>query len=380
MKHFSILIFFSYCFQFSDAQECSYFPADCPEEIENTKDSLQCIRDFIVPQEISMQNRLREFLTNHMQEIADAKNWEMYEFNEWAPGESVLESIVVALPYHLRRPHQYIISFIFIVNQDSLKAWRDWYNHDLVDDANKMAENYSQRANDAEYQNYQKTCMDSANFWTGLMATYITTHAEVYQKALAKEDKFQIRKYEDSTSLYNNRANSWITKAQENIKASFSHTNKDFEKFSSETHTRKINFRNSTMIRIKFDFNSPVSSASGTGELKLTKQLNLPGTFSTLQIHNSTPYEKDIFDLDQFGRSTDFTYILFGRWQAGRTPWETNHAVFSLDRKNMDHITEKKTGSDKVQTLAAHIEGSPYYLEEFLKNLDTLKLEQLINL
>jgi hypothetical protein len=53
-------------------------------------------------------------------------------------------------------------------------------------------------------------------------------------------------------------------------------------------------------------------------------------------------------------------------------------AIYSLDKKNTDKVSPKKITCDKIQTISVQVDGSPFYTEEFLKLLNTEKLNSLI--
>ena len=92
---------------------CPYAPADCPEtgDIEAVKDSNACIVNFIVAQEITMQNMLREKVTQIVQQTAEKKNWPWYELTESSGRGVTTEDNTRPLPYALRPPFEYTISF-----------------------------------------------------------------------------------------------------------------------------------------------------------------------------------------------------------------------------------------------------------------------------
>ncbi|MEO6916272.1 MAG: hypothetical protein ABI151_12010 [Chitinophagaceae bacterium] len=141
---------FVLCMFFSlqaNAQNCDVFPADCPEtgDMEAAQDSGACIRNLILSQEIAMQNQLREKFKNQMQEIADARKWEMYEYTEMAGAGASRHKAngdMELVPYNIRPPYEYSISFIFIINKDSLNAWHSWYYNDFQNASDQLVDSY----------------------------------------------------------------------------------------------------------------------------------------------------------------------------------------------------------------------------------------------
>ena len=122
---FILLLLMVIPFQFSFAQSCSWFPADCPSD-RQLPDSAERFGNPVIPAEISMEIRLHDFLTALMQKEAEKKGWEVYQFDESAGSGYLNADRTGPLADHLRPPHDYEISFIFIVDFDSLRAWQHW--------------------------------------------------------------------------------------------------------------------------------------------------------------------------------------------------------------------------------------------------------------
>ena len=62
------------------AQPCTYYPADCPGDMLS-KNQTFCDHHFILSEEIKMQDKIRDFITGQMEEIADAKNGNLESMN-----------------------------------------------------------------------------------------------------------------------------------------------------------------------------------------------------------------------------------------------------------------------------------------------------------
>ncbi|MDP9041236.1 MAG: hypothetical protein M3N30_04590 [Bacteroidota bacterium] len=132
-------------------QACIYYPADCPSD-RQLGDSADRLVNPILPEEISMEIRLHDLLTRLMQKQAEIKGWEVYSFDE-SDGTGYLNADRSGpLEFNLRPPHDYEISFIFIVNKDSLLAWKDWQKDFLL----HMQEQVVKAASDHEYSAFAK--------------------------------------------------------------------------------------------------------------------------------------------------------------------------------------------------------------------------------
>ncbi len=109
----------------SYAQSCPWFPADCPSD-RQLPDSAERFGNPVIPAEVSMEIRLHDLLTAWMQKEAEKKGWQIYQFDESAGSGYLNADRTGPLADHLRPPHDYEISFIFIVDSDSLRAWQQW--------------------------------------------------------------------------------------------------------------------------------------------------------------------------------------------------------------------------------------------------------------
>ena len=130
-------------FGFSYAQSCSWFPADCPSD-RQLPDSAQRFGNPVIPAEVSMEIRLHDFLTALMQTEAEKKGWQVYQFDESAGSGYLSVDRSGPLADRLRPPHDYEISFIFIVDPDSLRAWQHWqqdFLSNMQEEIKKMTTN-----------------------------------------------------------------------------------------------------------------------------------------------------------------------------------------------------------------------------------------------
>lgn len=377
MKYiFILLVFFS---QAIHAQSCDQFPADCPEtgNIEAAQDSDACIKNMMVAQEITMQNQLRKKITDLMQMVADKNKWDIYEFAEEAASGSFRHKPngdVELISYSLRPPHEYSISFIFILNKDSLEVWKNWLNNELIQKSNDLVESYKQNSTEHSPSDYS----DSALYYGNLKTKYITDHTTDYQKALVANDQKGIKKYEDEMKKLDDKIDYFTNKANSKTNDNFSTANENYKDLQYYKHQTTLRFRNATMIRIKFDFNANNAAPSSSETMHPSEKANCPEASLAAFYQNTSPDENEIFDLNQFTRCTDFAWLLFGKWNLKEDQYHSYHSLFSLDKKNTDMVTLKKILCDQVQTMVIHLEGSKNYINRFLQSFDIQKLSNLV--
>jgi hypothetical protein len=284
------------------AQACRYFPADCPTS--QLADSADRFNNPIVPEEVSMEIRMHDFLNDAMQTLADKKKWEVYQYDESHGTGFLNASRSGPLAFNLRPPHEYEISFIFIVNPDSLRAWQEWQKEFTLQIA-----------------------------------------AEAEKISQSNNDYTAISKLQDSQKRITER------------------------------------FRNATMIRVKYVMNSADGATLSTiqDNMHHSGSLNVAHSVLAIQAHNSKTDERGGFELNQFTRTDDLVFLLFGNWNLKPNAYQYFYPAYKADKKNVDLVTPKNITSDKIRTIEMHVEGSPTYINQFLQSLETEKLNQVIS-
>ena len=194
------------CWFYAGAQTCNYLPADCPQtsDIETAQDSNVSINNLVIAQEITMQNILRDKINAMMLEIANKKSWKLFEYTEETGGG--IGGDGKPTPYSFRKPHQFMIGFVFIVNEDSLHAWQDWYHNDFQNASNKMVDSYKQAGADISQDDSRQKNIDSAMHYGDQKTKYANDHAAEYQKAILSNDTKAQKKYENEMRKFDARS------------------------------------------------------------------------------------------------------------------------------------------------------------------------------
>jgi hypothetical protein len=373
-RKISLLIFYALVVNCAGAQPCQYFPADCPDNAkESANDSDVCITNMILPQEISMQRILREYITELMNEIARKNKWTVYPFFEEAGAGIMVDNKPLSYPY--RRPYQCSFSFIFIVNEDSLHAWQNWYNNDLQNATNKVVDSYKQGGTSLLQDDMRQKNIDSANYYGDQKTKYMTNHMSAYQKALTTNDVKWQKTYENEMKRYDAKIEYFINKTRDKTTSDFSSSKKQFDDLELYKHKNIIGFRNASMIRVSFNMNDYVAIADDE-EKKIVNQVSVPGSTLGILIHNNAPDEHEIFG--QYLRSPDIALLLYGKWNLKQDQYHSYHSVYFADKKNTDMVTVKKIACDKVQTMVVHVEGSRNHINQFLQISEMQKIARLV--
>jgi hypothetical protein len=346
-----------------------------------SKDQTFCDNHFIVSEEIKMQDMIRDFLTDQMETLGKLKKWEVYELDENSDGVCLIpvnrNEKAYPVPYSIRSPHGLQISFVFIVNEDSLQVWKDWFNN-MAENAQGLGNDMKSGFDDPAYVAAQKEYMDSADYWSGLLVAYETKNFQVFQQAALNKDDAFVKKYEMVTKNYQSHMDYWTKKGSDLSQATMASSGQKMTQLQDDSHLKIDAFRNATMIRVTFDFNNNRAVAAETDDIHLVKQLSVSSTSLAQLYHNNKTSDNRIYSLNVFNRSTDLALLLLGKWNIDADKYGKYHAVYAMDKKNTDKFTIKQVTCDKIQTISVHIEGRPYYIESFLKSLQIEKLNSII--
>lgn len=124
---FAFLLYLLLAPQPRAAAQCTLTPADCPEATDygSPDDSTNRMGNPLLPMEITLENRLRQWSNDLIDQIATREHWTYIELNEtYSSGFRAADNSVLAYP--LRPPHWLVIRYQLIVSEDSLAAWRSW--------------------------------------------------------------------------------------------------------------------------------------------------------------------------------------------------------------------------------------------------------------
>ena len=186
------------------AQPCPQFPTSCPDlraDPGSPDDSISRMGDPVLPCEVAMENRLRKWAAALVNDIAQKERWEVVEIDETL-GAGYRDDDNSVLVYDRRPAHWVHMVWQFVIDKDSLRAWRDWleeFGRRRLD----QTQQYAARLTDK--QGAIQTYMDSANYWGGLMTKYMNDHFAQYQKDLVAGNKAGISSYEKGVDVYRRR-------------------------------------------------------------------------------------------------------------------------------------------------------------------------------
>lgn len=375
------------------AQQCAQWPAPCPHSTE-----INGAMDFagreegnkVTPQEMAMEADLRNTLTDMLHQLTRARHWQLYELNESdydRPNTSVSFTKWCATPYEKRPPHQYEISFIIIVNRDSLNAWKDWNNNEAPQKANHVVADLNTSAQSMANDQELKILMDSAQYYAQLSGNYMQDHYAQYTADLQSNNKSGIKRYDDAIAAYQKRSDAVMKKIQDRASGANASSANSYKRFGDEQISKTETFINASVVLLNFVFNPELINFGLTDGTQVgiipQKALNVPGAWYAGLLHNPSPPDRQSYYMTEF----DYVYdhpsnigvILFGKWQSKRDAYNYTRAAYLANNAADDLETLKVVKCDKIQNMALRIEGRPDYIKQVISGIDMAAIQKLMN-
>lgn len=360
MKKVIICCFTVLAAGFLYAQECPNYPADCPETgtIEASQSIAVRTSNHAFPQVIKMQDNMRSLITIMMENISKKLHWPMVELTEFTSEGALYtndKGIVDFIPYPLAPPAEFSITFQFIVNKDSLQAWKNYQSDYDNRHSNDVSQDYNNITATTESPLY-KRYKDSADHYMNLYLNYVEKHKDE-GAALYTKDKHP--------AYYQKKQTEFLDKMTALTDQTHENAGIESEEALHEIITKR--FINNTVVQVRFHVNDYVAEV---GDLSFG---SLETTSKPLPIKNVTLAK--LYTIGKPG-GTDSKwkhtlFMLLGNFHT--TPSKDYkyqyHAGFASDKH-----TPKKIKTDKVQDISISITGNKKFIEKMVKFIDVDKL------
>lgn len=344
------------------AQDCAFYPADCPETefIEQSQSRQDRLDNDILPQEIDMQDKMRALITVMMKNASLALHWDMIELKEYT-NDGGLQS--GGTPYPLRSPRGIDITFQFIVNKDSLQAWKNYQTDYDKRHYNDISQDYNNITTTTESPLY-KRYKDSADHYMKLYTTYVEEHKDE-GAALYTKDKHP--------AYYQKKQTEFLDKL--NALTDQTHRNSGIESKESEHDKITRRFRKNIVVQVHFHANNFVGIAidQSLGPIESTSV-----TFPLPHAALSKLYTvKENQTNESLVKWNNIILILLGNFLTKPNNYGYYDAGFNHNSQGDEH-SPKKIKSDKVQNISISISGNKKFIEKMLKFIDVDKLNGTI--
>lgn len=390
MKYLPVLAFlclFSAC---ACGQDCNLYPADCPHEssIESSKDSNTNFSNHVLPVEMAMMEKLRNFFSETFSRIAESQHWQLVEFNEISAVAACAKTGDIPLP--LRAPFSFEISFLLVVQPDSLAAWKRWadaFKEKILQQTSERVQSLQNNASANEAAN--KKYIDSAEYYGNKKNAYMQEHAQQYATDIQHGNQKGIKAFENTTARFDKIITGFTDRAYGNTRETLASLEKQTSKDQLEEKVKTQHYRDAATLLVHITVNNPVQG-SGIADPATQKYILpqkkwiLPGADFGGLLHNSLPLGTERlrsdgdYDMDYI-HPTDVGNLFFGSWLPIESQFNTYHAAFTAGRENTDCVSPKKYSCEKIQVMAIYVEGKENNITRFVQLLDTQKISTLIS-
>ncbi|HVT84372.1 MAG TPA: hypothetical protein VHD35_04175 [Chitinophagaceae bacterium] len=338
----------------SSAQLCEYAPADCPDE--TGINTAQYLTEGLIPQEIEIKNQFMNKITDMMLKAAKQLHWQGMELGAVA-GSGPLQA--GATPYEYRSPRMIFDEWQFIVDKDSITAWKNW----LEDFGNRSLNNlnsYTDKTNEIANSPLYKAYSDSIDYYMNKSTEYIQNH---------QSEGLTVMESKGYKSLQS-KINDFIDKRTKLMQpAEKSYANPDTERI-----LQTARFREGATLHIEFYVNYSAANIKSSDNDKV-QNFPVPGSFFSKFVTVASPIISN--NPDDPGRYKHFLTILLGKWSKKMNQYNGYNSQFAdLPGQNDEH-TLKKIKSDKIQTITVYIMGSEKNIQKILPFIDILSLDNM---
>ncbi|HVS92181.1 MAG TPA: hypothetical protein VHE59_09130 [Mucilaginibacter sp.] len=376
---------------FGQATDCPQFPAPCPHsaEINEAMNTAGRMADNkVTEQEMNMEASLRNTFTDMLQNVGRKHHWQVYELNESSysrPNTFIGFPQWEATPYEKRPPHAYEISFMIIVNKDSLQAWRDWYTGDFQQQANQAVSDVQNDQQNTGNDKVLQSLSDSAQYYAQQSAKYMQDHYTEFAAAVQKNDQKAQKRYNDQIAMYQKKQDAIMKRMQDRSNSDNSASANSYDHLKKEQITKTEQFINASVLLVHFAVNESMVgfglSDGGQRSISPQQRLNVPGAYYAGLLKNPSPPDKQSYLVSAY----DYLYdhpshvatVLYGKWLGQRTSFNLVQAAYHANSANTNLTAIKPVKCDKVQNLAIHLEGRPDYIRQMLSEIDTGALARL---
>ena len=344
------------------AQEYPQWPADKPEKenIEESQSREIRMQNLLLPQEIDMQDKFRVLITDMMEKASKKLNWPMVELSEYTNDNAFQNG---GTPYNLRSPRGIEITFQFVVNNDSLLAWKKYESDYEKSSMNSLEVNSTNMQSIMESSKY-KQYRDSADYYMNLYITYCEAH---------KNEGTSLYTKDKHPKYYQQKENEFIDKANTMVQQTSDNSGIKESEDENKADTRR--FRNHTVLQVKFHVNaySGISIDRAGSSIQFTSTpYSITG--ATLSKLYTVPKDQEHFDFDKWN---NVMLILVGNFQTKLDKLENYNATYTLNGQGDEH-TPKKIKSEVVQNISINIYGDKTNVEKMASLIDVEKLNNEI--
>lgn len=363
---------------------CTYWPAPCPNTSSFTlaEDASQRKQNGAIDETLAFSRKMRNQLTDFMQKTAKQNGWQVYELMEdyydGPPFIFVSYDAWDKTPYEKRPPISDDITFIMIINKDSLSHWKNW-RVQLQSESEKQTNSYLAQTKNVENDPLLKSYFDSAQYYTTLRTNYAQAHEKQHVDDLKNNNKKALQEYESIQKSLRDKSDTYIKKYQDRQALLYQSSTKSFNAFQDNTAKLTAAFMEGSIVLIHFAVNPyQVKTGIEDGDQRsMVPQysLKVSGTsYAGLLINKKTP-DDHAYQFNYkgylFNSPAAVATILFGAYQpkdSYNNFRPTFEKPFTTAAATLGAV--KSIKCDVLQNLALHIEGGQKNVREVVEKID----------
>ncbi len=385
MKKFFAVLFLIHCnCSFSQPFPCNYWPAPCPNSasIEQADDGPQRKQNGAIDQTLAFTRKMRNQLTDFMQKVAKQNGWRVYELMEdvfdGPPFQFIGFDTWEKTPYEKRPPASDDITFILIINTDSLNQWKNW-RIQLQSESENQANAYVEQTRNVDNDPLLKAYFDSAQYFTKQRTDYSQAHEKQHLEDLKANNKKALAEYERVEKSLMDISDAYIKKYQDRQLLLYENPSKSFNQFNDNRAKLTVTFTEGSVVLIHFAIN-PYQVNTGIedgNQRSLNPQytLRVPGaSYAGLFLNKKSP-DNHAYEFNYkgylFNSPAAVATILFGTYQP-KDSYNNYKPMFAKSftttANTLGSVKAKKC--DVLQNLALHVEGGADQVRNVIEKLD----------
>ncbi len=344
------------------AQQCPQWPADCPETgyIENSQSRAYRIENLLLPQEVDMQDRMRNLFTGMMQKASTQLGWDMVEISEYTNMNGLQSGTT---PYQYRSPRAITVTFQFVVDKAALQAWKAYETNYEQSNTNTQSQGYDNATSVMKGPAYQRY-KDSADHYMKLYLAYIEKHKD--EGAALYADGSPAMRYQQKGIDFSNKAAALTDDAN---------GHSDLQDMEGVHDLKSFQYRNKAVLQVEFKANESVAVAidQSLGPIE-SHHTSYPLSNATIAKIYTIQKEQENAELVKWQNKI---LITLGKFLTTPDEYGYYSAGFTLNGQDDEH-TSKKIKSDKVQTISVLISGNKMNVEKMVKLINIKPLNASI--
>ncbi|OQY95826.1 MAG: hypothetical protein B6D37_05040 [Sphingobacteriales bacterium UTBCD1] len=371
---------------------CTYFPAPCPNEtdLSRANDWTDRMKDNIaLEQELKFEKKMSQETNRILQSMAKLNNWQLYEVSESAydgpPFIFISYDDWEKTPYEKRPPRSYNITYLIVVNNDSLIAWRNWFA-DFKIKMQNGADDYINQMKSVDQNPLLKTYSDSANYYAQQMANYIQNHQQQYMQDLQADNKKGIQNYESGLKKIQNKQDLYIKKSNDLQEKLSADPGQSIKNLQTEQANQIAAFAGSSLVLVRFLINPYIvkSGLEDGDQHSLLPQYSfkVPGASYAGLLINKTLPDLNSYKLNSdevFNNPASIATIMFGSFQP-KDGYNNYRPSFEKSFNNKIAVigSARQLKCDVLQNLAVQLEGRPDKINAVISKINWSEINSMI--